>query len=164
MIQRTPGMAFSEALFSYLWVRFCFNPRTRFQLLFRHINIYLRLQVRLKRNPKQRGPAMHVFTGWRTSRLPPLPILPLRQVFHYGSNVYRVWSYLWHGHWQVRFALSSSPVFSRTDTVTDSEKFYNTVLDLLEDIDESVEVNHLLIWWNPWQPLTIMLSFRLTFL
>jgi len=49
---------------------------------------------------------------------------------------------------QVRFALSSSPVFSRTDTVTDSERFYNTVLDLFEDIEERQEVNDLHTWWN----------------
>ena len=49
---------------------------------------------------------------------------------------------------QVRFALSSSPVFSRTDTITDSERFYNTVLDLFEDVEEREEVNDLLNWWN----------------
>ncbi|KIM72423.1 hypothetical protein PILCRDRAFT_16149 [Piloderma croceum F 1598] len=37
---------------------------------------------------------------------------------------------------QVQFALSSSPVFSRTDTVTDSERFYNTILALLDDPEE----------------------------
>jgi hypothetical protein len=52
---------------------------------------------------------------------------------------------------KVRFALSSSPVFSRTDTVTDSERFYNTVLDLFEDIDEREEVNDLLTWWNRYE-------------
>ncbi|GBE89789.1 hypothetical protein SCP_1701140 [Sparassis crispa] len=49
---------------------------------------------------------------------------------------------------QVRFALSSSPVFSRTDTATDSERFYNSILDLFEDVDEQEEVNELLLWWN----------------
>lgn len=49
---------------------------------------------------------------------------------------------------QVRFALSSSPVFSRSDLVTDSERFYNTVLDLFEDIEERAEVNDLITWWN----------------
>ena len=49
---------------------------------------------------------------------------------------------------QVRFALSSSPTFVRLDTVSDSERFYNTVLDLLEDIEEIEEVNKLLNWWN----------------
>jgi hypothetical protein len=49
---------------------------------------------------------------------------------------------------QVRFALSSSPVFSRTDTVTDSEFFYNLVVDLLEDESEREEVADLLKWWN----------------
>lgn len=49
---------------------------------------------------------------------------------------------------QVRFALSSSPVFSRTDTVTDSERFYSSVLDLFDDTEEKVEVNDLILWWN----------------
>jgi hypothetical protein len=49
---------------------------------------------------------------------------------------------------QVRFALSSSPVFSRTDTATDSERFYSSVLDLFEDTDEKEEVKELMIWWN----------------
>jgi hypothetical protein len=49
---------------------------------------------------------------------------------------------------QVRFALSSLPVFSRSDTATDSERFYNLVLDLFEDVDEREEVNDLLTWWN----------------
>ncbi|KAG1806688.1 uncharacterized protein HD556DRAFT_1428723 [Suillus plorans] len=49
---------------------------------------------------------------------------------------------------QVRFALTSSLVFSRTDTTTDSETFYHSLLDLLEDPDESKEVDELLIWWN----------------
>ncbi|TEB39957.1 hypothetical protein FA13DRAFT_1618760 [Coprinellus micaceus] len=49
---------------------------------------------------------------------------------------------------QVRFALSSSPVFSRTDTVTDSEFFYNLVVDLLEDESEHAEVADLIKWWN----------------
>jgi hypothetical protein len=42
----------------------------------------------------------------------------------------------------------SSPVFSRTDTITDSEKFYNTILDLLDDPDEKKEVDDLITWWN----------------
>ncbi|KAG2737573.1 hypothetical protein P692DRAFT_20761391 [Suillus brevipes Sb2] len=49
---------------------------------------------------------------------------------------------------QVRFALSSSSVFSRTDTTTDSETFYHSLLDLLEDPEEVKEVDELLTWWN----------------
>jgi len=49
---------------------------------------------------------------------------------------------------QVRFSLSSSPVFSRTDTVTDSEKFYTTLLELLDDPAEKQEVDALFVWWN----------------
>lgn len=49
---------------------------------------------------------------------------------------------------QVRFSLSSSPVFSRTDTVTDSEKFYNSVIELFDDPEELEEINELLTWWN----------------
>lgn len=49
---------------------------------------------------------------------------------------------------QARFALSSCAVFSRSDTTSDSERFYNTVLEFLSDIEERNDVNALLIWWN----------------
>ncbi|KAG1902986.1 uncharacterized protein F5891DRAFT_1127521 [Suillus fuscotomentosus] len=49
---------------------------------------------------------------------------------------------------QVRFSLTSSPVFSRTDTVTDSERFYNSILEVFEDPDEKQEVDDLVVWWN----------------
>ncbi|KAF9238704.1 hypothetical protein BU15DRAFT_88319 [Melanogaster broomeanus] len=34
------------------------------------------------------------------------------------------------------------------DHVTDSERFYNSILELLDDIDEKDEVEQLLTWWN----------------
>ncbi|KAG9315647.1 hypothetical protein JVU11DRAFT_3292 [Chiua virens] len=49
---------------------------------------------------------------------------------------------------QARFALTSAQVFSRTDLVTDSERFYNSILELLFDPDEKEEVDQLLLWWN----------------
>ncbi|KJA12894.1 hypothetical protein HYPSUDRAFT_107432, partial [Hypholoma sublateritium FD-334 SS-4] len=49
---------------------------------------------------------------------------------------------------QARFALSSCSVFSRTDTVTDSERFYSSLLDMLQEPDEVAEINALLAWWN----------------
>ncbi|KAF6749078.1 hypothetical protein DFP72DRAFT_756639, partial [Ephemerocybe angulata] len=49
---------------------------------------------------------------------------------------------------QVRFALSAASTFSRTDRETDSETFYTSVLELLEDPEEQAEVKELLIWWN----------------
>ncbi|KAF8835202.1 hypothetical protein BDN67DRAFT_913464 [Paxillus ammoniavirescens] len=39
-------------------------------------------------------------------------------------------------------------VFSHTDLVTDSERFYNSIIDLLNDPDEQDEVHQLLTWWN----------------
>lgn len=44
--------------------------------------------------------------------------------------------------------MSSTQVFSRTDLVTDSERFYNSILDLLGDAEEREEVEQLLLWWN----------------
>lgn len=55
-----------------------------------------------------------------------------------------------HRHIKVRFALSSSAVFSRTDITTDSETFYNSVMDYFEDPDEQEGVQELLVWWNRW--------------
>ncbi|KAG1762911.1 hypothetical protein EDD22DRAFT_979628 [Suillus occidentalis] len=49
---------------------------------------------------------------------------------------------------QVQFSLSSSSVFSWTDMITDSENFYLSILDLLEDPDESQEVTNLMTWWT----------------
>ncbi|RXW22181.1 hypothetical protein EST38_g3669 [Candolleomyces aberdarensis] len=49
---------------------------------------------------------------------------------------------------QVRFALSSAGAFCRTDTETDSESFYTSVLELFEDSEEQEEVQELLTWWN----------------
>ncbi|KAG2069895.1 hypothetical protein BDR04DRAFT_1118827 [Suillus decipiens] len=53
-----------------------------------------------------------------------------------------------HSMKSVWFALSSSSVFSCTDTVTDSENFYHSILDLLDDPDETEEVTDLLMWWT----------------
>ncbi|EGO02678.1 hypothetical protein SERLA73DRAFT_47713 [Serpula lacrymans var. lacrymans S7.3] len=49
---------------------------------------------------------------------------------------------------QVRFALTFLPVFMKSDTVTDSESFYNSILNLFDDLDKIEEVLELLIWWN----------------
>ncbi|KAH6918232.1 hypothetical protein BKA70DRAFT_1366541 [Coprinopsis sp. MPI-PUGE-AT-0042] len=49
---------------------------------------------------------------------------------------------------QVRFALSSSPVFSRTDLVTDSERFYGSVIEAFNAPEEKENVCMLLDWWN----------------
>ncbi|KAF8833673.1 hypothetical protein BDN67DRAFT_1017286 [Paxillus ammoniavirescens] len=49
---------------------------------------------------------------------------------------------------QARFALTSAQVFSQTDLVTDSERFYNSILEFLDDPEEKDEVDQLLVWWN----------------
>ncbi|KAH6896068.1 hypothetical protein BKA70DRAFT_1438761 [Coprinopsis sp. MPI-PUGE-AT-0042] len=49
---------------------------------------------------------------------------------------------------QVRFALSSSPTFSRTDLVTDSERFYGSVIEGFTEPLYHVQVNLLLSWWD----------------
>ena len=49
---------------------------------------------------------------------------------------------------QVRFALSSSSVFSKSDLVTDSERFYLSVLEELESEEAQEDWNTLKDWWN----------------
>ena len=49
---------------------------------------------------------------------------------------------------EAHFALTSAQVFSRTDLVTDSERFYNSIIELLDDPEERGEVDQLMAWWN----------------
>lgn len=49
---------------------------------------------------------------------------------------------------QVRFALSSSSTFCKSDTTTDSERFYLSVMNFLDDPEEIEEVSELLDWWD----------------
>ncbi|KAI1784788.1 hypothetical protein LXA43DRAFT_1113436, partial [Ganoderma leucocontextum] len=48
----------------------------------------------------------------------------------------------------VRFSLGSRGTFSRTDTVTDSQNFYNVILAFLTHPEERENANELLAWWN----------------
>lgn len=59
---------------------------------------------------------------------------------------------------QVCFALTSAQVFSRTDLITDSECFYNSILEWLDDPEEKGEVNQLMIWWNRWVTCEMIVS------
>ena len=63
---------------------------------------------------------------------------------------------------KVRFALSSSSVFSHTDKICDSKQFYNSLLELLYDADEQKEVEELLIWWNRWVVVELYFLYALT--
>ncbi|TEB28913.1 hypothetical protein FA13DRAFT_1632890, partial [Coprinellus micaceus] len=50
---------------------------------------------------------------------------------------------------QVRFTLNDAGSFCRSAHAgTDSELFYNLIVELLEDEKEGVEVADLLMWWN----------------
>jgi hypothetical protein len=59
-------------------------------------------------------------------------------------------------HVQVRFSLSSTAAFSRADTITDSQRFYNSVFDIFNDVEESDEVNELISWWNRYELIIII--------
>ena len=49
---------------------------------------------------------------------------------------------------QVRFALSSASVFTRSDSEFDSVRFYNSLMTFLEDPAEEEQVQDLLLFWN----------------
>ncbi|KAH6893807.1 hypothetical protein BKA70DRAFT_1118757, partial [Coprinopsis sp. MPI-PUGE-AT-0042] len=49
---------------------------------------------------------------------------------------------------QVRFALSSTAVFSRNDLATDSERFYNSLVTFMHEAEEQVDVKKLVAWWD----------------
>ena len=61
---------------------------------------------------------------------------------------------------QVHFSLSSSPVFCRLDTISDSERFYLSVLELFNDIEELNEVNDLLAWWNRYEEFCLVMALK----
>ncbi|KAI6011922.1 hypothetical protein BKA83DRAFT_4466618 [Pisolithus microcarpus] len=46
------------------------------------------------------------------------------------------------------FGLTSAQIFSHTDLITDSERFYSSIMELLDDPDESDEVDQLITCWN----------------
>jgi hypothetical protein len=52
--------------------------------------------------------------------------------------------------------LSSTAVFSRNDKITDSERFYNSIVSFLEDPEEEMDVKKLLVWWDRWVLLSIV--------
>lgn len=70
------------------------------------------------------------------------------QVGKYNTNSVNLFSC----RFQVRFALTSACVFSRTDKVTDSETFYTSIYELLHDPLEIEEVEALVAWWNKYVP------------
>ena len=99
--------------------------------------------VRSIRSRRPQDPEMPVFMEWLASRLVPLHTLRRRcRLFTFRLASQRLTLF------QVRFSLSASPVFSRTDTITDSEKFYTTILELLYNPAEKREVDALFVWWN----------------
>ncbi|TFK25883.1 hypothetical protein FA15DRAFT_549324, partial [Coprinopsis marcescibilis] len=49
---------------------------------------------------------------------------------------------------QVRFALTNAEPFSRSDRVTDSQSFYQSLYRFLDNPDYHEEVDDLLKWWN----------------
>ncbi|KAL4065901.1 hypothetical protein J3A83DRAFT_4360241 [Scleroderma citrinum] len=49
---------------------------------------------------------------------------------------------------QTHFALTSAQIVSWTDLVTDSEHFYSSIVELLNNPDEKEEVDQLMTWWN----------------
>ncbi|TEB22657.1 hypothetical protein FA13DRAFT_1640940, partial [Coprinellus micaceus] len=70
-----------------------------------------------------------------------------------GLSLHAPWNGLFRNELLVKaslliFALSSAGVFSRTDCETDSETFYTSILELLEDPEEQDEVWPLMLWWN----------------
>ncbi|TEB18853.1 hypothetical protein FA13DRAFT_1719410 [Coprinellus micaceus] len=48
----------------------------------------------------------------------------------------------------LRFSLSHWNIFNRNDKQADSERFYGSILEFLEDPQEDTEVADLLRWWN----------------
>lgn len=94
------------------------------------------------------------YMGCHALRLVPLHMLRPRRAKLFKVPTYQCTDL---SRLQVRFALSSSAVFSRSDTITDSEGFYNSVLELFYDIEEKQEVDSLLLWWDQWKHFSALM-------
>lgn len=130
-----------------LWNR-VFNSPVTDKCCTRHLNLSLPLQALSTRSHELQGLAMLGSMVWLRSLQRPSRMLQRRHDSSLGSHAsLRSWLTFLQ---QVRFALSSSPVFSRTDTTTDSERFYSSVLSLLTDPEEQEEIDSLMLWWNRW--------------
>ncbi|KAF8237427.1 hypothetical protein L208DRAFT_1247256, partial [Tricholoma matsutake] len=86
----------------------------------------------------------HVFTSHSSVDLDESKAIKSRNAHIHGMSSVTTASITYIVH----FALSSAGTFSRSDTVTDSEAFYLSLFDLLDDGRERHEVQNLLKWWN----------------
>ena len=112
----------------------------------RHSSTSSHLPALWIKNWRRHALAMHAFTECEMLLRHPLATL-LHRYVHLLSMI--VPPIEW---WQARFALTSAQVFSHTDLVTDSECFYTSIIDLLDDPDEKDKVKQLLMWWNRYGP------------
>ena len=110
----------------------------------RPISIFSPHRVLLRRNLRPLGWEMQEFTGCQKWCLCQSRMLQHRWV----TITWHDWCLLTLDVHQVRFSLSSSPVFSRTDSIMDLERFYNSVVEMFDDSEEVIEVNELIAWWN----------------
>jgi hypothetical protein len=146
MIQRTLGTASSETVFWFGCVTDhilfpAFVPFTSYFQAFKHIFTSpssVEKEVKATRSGNAR---IHGMTRVTTASLAYVAT-QVRLMFD-ASPVH----HLINGR-QLRFALSSSSVFCKNDTSTDSERFYESVLDFLDHPEEQDSVRDLLRWWN----------------
>ena len=66
---------------------------------------------------------------------------------------------------QACFVLTLAQVFSHMDLVTDSECFYTSIMNLLNDSEEKEKVNQLILWWNRYfavylWPVPVLILFK----
>ena len=143
LIQKSCGKAFWEVLFLLRWgfVPFVIDGLTR-HFVNRPINLSSPHPAQLTKLWRWLGQEMLRYMVWLRSHghpfymLPPSMFCPINSS---GNNSKIV---------QVPFALGSASVFSRTDTTTDLEQFYDSILQVLKDANEQEEVQNLLTWWK----------------
>ena len=141
MIRRIPGMVYSAVLYLLQYVYPQYLPVIS-TIILTGIQIHLTSPSSVDKEPKATRSGNARLHGM--TKVTPASIAYIAtQVGVVCTAVFELTEVV-----QVRFALSSSPVFSRTDTATDSERFYNSILDLFFDPEEQEEVNDLLGWWN----------------
>ncbi|KAJ3504855.1 hypothetical protein NMY22_g17779 [Coprinellus aureogranulatus] len=137
---------------TFLFRYFEYNPKDAWDGLFRS-SLLVKAYKHVFTSPSSVHGAVSKATRSCNARIHGMTSVTIPSIAYIATQVCRSGAFgsssLKQRQRQVRFALNDASSFCRSAHAgTDSEYFYNLIIDLLEDEKEAVEVADLLKWWN----------------